>query len=917
MATAQDAIQRLQIETTSPGTDEAADSLNKLAEAYGGVTVASASTEKATASLDSKFASIERRYVDGVKAQQDYAKIQNTVNAAVAQNPALTERANAVLAAAKQRYEDLTHSQSTFEKSVETVKDKASELAHELGPVGTALSAIGPAGIAVGAALGVAILALDALKERANEAARWAQQLQNAANVIGVNTTQLQALNEAASNVGVPINDNVAAFERFSVSLGELRDGAGSLYTELQKVNPSLVNQLSVTKDAATGWNLLAQAYAQADKQQQALIARAAFGRGGAAVGGVLQATANAGGISGLEAANQEDAIAQAQIKRWADLKTQIDSATEAAGRNFASIFADAILTRQKNFADNMLSISQRAKEFALSEEWKKFMEWLSDSKIQTALGILSTGIKAIIPAPIVAGVGAVSGAVDYVTSSHPPAAAPAQSTPSFAPDFNATFDALSKSNAATSAGSLGIQATQAKALVSALGPAATAQEKLDATTKQLNIDLANHVITQETYNRALAGAKLDAVVTQQNAYNAALGASAGVEDLVAARMNQIAKLQQQGAGLTTEQIADQRSLAEEQARGVTQMKAQTDALTVQTATVGMSAGQAAAYTAEQNRLNEALRNHQVLTAADVAAIHAQAQALGDATQATAQKTAQDRANFELQTALLGDTDKQIAQIQQQLHGNAWADFMNDGLAATTRLSSSMKELGSSIENNAVSGLVDMVSRQKTVGQAATDMQLQFERAIDQMIIKTYIIEPLLSSLRTAISGTGILSLLGGGGASAAAASVPTALPTTGLDLLAAIHHSGGVVGSPGMPGRYVHAAYFDDAKRMHTGGIVGDEVPIIARKGEVVGWPNQLAAAYGASGGGGSNVQVNVNVNNTSGSDVQVQQQKNASGGVDLNVMVKQAVDSNIASGAHDNSLGGRFAVKPSTIRR
>lgn len=531
MATSQDAISRLQIDTSESGLDETTDKLNKLAEAYGSVTVQSSSTEKATASLDSKFASIERRYVDGVKAQQDYAKIQNTVNAAVAQNPALTDRANAVLASAKQRYEALTSTQSTYEKSVESIKDKASELTGELGPLGGALRAIGPAGLAIGAAIGVAVLAMDKLKEAANEAGQWASQLQNAANVIGLNTTQLQALNEAAGNVGVSANDNVAAFEKFSVSLGQLRDGSGNLYSELQKVSPALVNQLSVTKDAATGWNLLAQAYAQADKQQQALIARAAFGRGGAAVGGVLLATANAGGIGGLEAANEEDAISKEQVQRWADLTVQINSASEAAKRNFASIFTTEILERQKNFADNMLAVSQWAKQFSLSEDWAKFMAFVNNPITQTVLSALG---HLVIPAPV----GLAASVANSLTTSG--AIPKPQATSSYVPNFDATFDAVSRSNAATSTASLGVQATQARDLVSALGSAATASDTFKARylTLQQAFDAGklgakDSAEAVSAYGRALEGLKIDRDIAQQAMRSVALAAPLTVAQLI------------------------------------------------------------------------------------------------------------------------------------------------------------------------------------------------------------------------------------------------------------------------------------------------------------------------------------------------------------------------------------------------
>jgi hypothetical protein len=83
------------------------------------------------------------------------------------------------------------------------------------------------------------------------------------------------------------------------------------------------------------------------------------------------------------------------------------------------------------------------------------------------------------------------------------------------------------------------------------------------------------------------------------------------------------------GAGVTKAQRDALIDLARQQAIGVTQINAQIDSTKVQAATILMTAGAAAAYTAEQTRLNEAVRNHQVLTDADKAAIHAAAAELG------------------------------------------------------------------------------------------------------------------------------------------------------------------------------------------------------------------------------------------------------------------------------------------------
>jgi hypothetical protein len=60
----------------------------------------------------------------------------------------------------------------------------------------------------------------------------------------------------------------------------------------------------------------------------------------------------------------------------------------------------------------------------------------------------------------------------------------------------------------------------------------------------------------------------------------------------------------------------------------------------------------------------------------------------------------------------------------------------------------------------------------------------------------------------------------------------------------------------------------FTGAKRFHTGGFPGmgpGEVPIIAKKGEVVGWPDQLAKAYGGGNHVASNV-FNINVSGGGG---------------------------------------------------
>ncbi len=95
---------RLMVETASSGLDKTASEINNVADAEARLTVESQKTERAALSQEAAFAKLERRYVDGVRQQQELAKVQTQVNAAVAQNPALQDRANVVLASASQRF---------------------------------------------------------------------------------------------------------------------------------------------------------------------------------------------------------------------------------------------------------------------------------------------------------------------------------------------------------------------------------------------------------------------------------------------------------------------------------------------------------------------------------------------------------------------------------------------------------------------------------------------------------------------------------------------------------------------------------------------------------------------------------------------------------------------------------------------
>ncbi|MGE4193072.1 MAG: phage tail length tape measure family protein [Pseudodesulfovibrio sp.] len=135
------------------------------------------------------------------------------------------------------------------------------------------------------------------------------------------------------------------------------------------------------------------------------------------------------------------------------------------------------------------------------------------------------------------------------------------------------------------------------------------------------------------------------------------------------------------------------------------------------------------------------------------------------------------------------------------------------------------------------------------------------------------------------------------------------------------IFHEGGVVGQAA-PTRLVPADLFRDAPRFHSGGLVGNEMAIIAKRGEEVLTEddprhiNNIIGMIAAGSMGGT--QVNLTVNNNTPAKVGVTRQANNSGGVDLLVAIDELQAENISrSGtATSAALAARGAAQRPTRR-
>lgn len=126
------------------------------------------------------------------------------------------------------------------------------------------------------------------------------------------------------------------------------------------------------------------------------------------------------------------------------------------------------------------------------------------------------------------------------------------------------------------------------------------------------------------------------------------------------------------------------------------------------------------------------------------------------------------------------------------------------------------------------------------------------------------------------------------------------------------LFRGGGIVGS-GRAGKRVHPSVFSGAAHFGSGGLIGDEVPIIAHRGERV-----LTKSQQRAGGGGGTV-VNFQVVNNAPVKVSKQESTNADGSKNIIAIIDEMQADNISKSGTMSSraLGQRFGLKPAINRR
>lgn len=642
-----DVIRRISIQATQQGVAEATAGLKNLSAAQDGVAVSSESINKSSLSVAAAYERQQRALDVTYRSTQQFEKAQRTLDQALQQGLVTSARHAELSALNTARFGQQSAATQALGVVTSDLNGRVQSAAGSFGVAGQALTALGPVGLAVAATIGTLIAGFNIASDAAHSLAEKSKELREFAEATGLTTQQVQALKSEAGKFGIDSETLSSGIQKFTAGFQQLRLGTGDLLTQIRRINPALADQMQGAQDAATAFTLFGKAVSETDNifQRNALL-KAGMGKGSAIFGEFFQTGPDVAALTAAFTAAGKG-IDENLIKKLALLQVEIDKTKGAASTIFASIFAENVLTAEKGFASVLLDISKTLK--LISDV--KFPD--APAWVTTALSIAGKGLLGSIPVigPLITAGGGVRSALSSGGSAYDvqqTARYPAGGDPMAASSYGggSTLSLGGKTPAAL--------AEDLKNLVSVLGSAASPAEKLKAAIAELGVKANDAGVSAGVLARGVAGLNLDSAISVQNAHNTALGQSATITDMLAAKTLELARAQQQGAGLTKDQVAFQIQYARESALGITQLNSQIDAEKVMAATLTMSAEAATSYSIVQTKINEAMEKGAPLNAQEIADIQKKADAYAKV------KVETDR--YKETVKLLQDVGTQFAQ---------------------------------------------------------------------------------------------------------------------------------------------------------------------------------------------------------------------------------------------------------------
>lgn len=334
-----------------------------------------------------------------------------------------------------------------------------------------------------------------------------------------------------------------------------------------------------------------------------------------------------------------------------------------------------------------------------------------------------------------------------------------------------------------------------------------------------------------------------------------AMGNLATIQQMV--RASEISIIQARNSGIPITKESERRVLAYTQATalGTLAIRQAADAARIEAEAVGLGVGAATAMRAEQDRLADFRQRGIVLTKAQAEALRFEAQAMGAATEAAAVRRMQSDVSFEFAQFGRTDTEASIAARLRAIYGDN--PNMDSALAAQMRFNEGLRASRDLTLDITSGGLKDLRNELMHDAKALDALKAAGLNAFNKLSDK--LLDMAAQQLvAKAFGGSGLgglLSSLFGIDASGSTQNMGAGMSASAVN--PSMFQRGGMIGSPGMPSRWVHPSYYENAPRMASGGMINwgaGERPIIGHVGERV-LNRRETADYNAGRTGGINV--------------------------------------------------------------
>jgi len=232
-----------------------------------------------------------------------------------------------------------------------------------------------------------------------------------------------------------------------------------------------------------------------------------------------------------------------------------------------------------------------------------------------------------------------------------------------------------------------------------------------------------------------------------------------------------------------------------------------------------------------------------------------------------------------------------IGAIDAVTHGRAVADAFAEMVAATDQALRASRDWRDGVERALRDYASEVTNAAQIAERVTTDAFHGMEDALERFVetgkldfhslIDSMIADITRLTVRAAITGplAGALASAFGSLGTAGAGTTSGGAGLTGNAVAGVTAHTGGIIGRDPLPQRSLPAALFTDAPRFH-GGLAPGEFPAILKHGEGVFTPGQMAALG----------RVNVTVINNADTEVNVAERQGRDG-VDIGIEINRAV--------------------------